>query len=64
MMLWIGPGELSLGAFMALSYAGSIAIGVVSWHCLEKPALRLKRYLPQRKAESKALALTPAVPKG
>ena len=64
MMLWIGPGKLSLGAFMALSYAGSIAIGVVSWHFLEKPALRLKRYLPQRKAERKPLDLAPMAPKG
>ena len=64
MMLWIGPSKMSLGAFMALSYAGSIAIGVVSWHFLEKPALRLKRYLPQRKAESKPLDLAPMAPKG
>lgn len=49
MMLWIGPEQLSLGAFMALSYAASLAVGVVSWHFIEKPALRLKRYLPQRK---------------
>ncbi|HAG78895.1 MAG TPA: acyltransferase [Pseudomonas sp.] len=49
MMLWIGPDQLSLGAFVALSYAASLVIGVISWHLIEKPALRLKRYLPQRK---------------
>lgn len=49
LMLWIGPGELPLGLFMLLSYAGSIAIGAVSWRFIEKPAMRLKRYLPQRK---------------
>lgn len=64
MMLWIGPERLSLGAFMALSYAASIAAGVVSWHAIEKPALRLKRYLPQRKPERKAPDLASMAPKG
>ena len=64
MMLWIGPDVLSLGAFMALSYAASLAIGLVSWHFIEKPALRLKRYLPPRKSEGKPLELAPMAPKG
>lgn len=66
MMLWIGPDELSLGAFMALSYAGSIAVGVISWHLIEKPALRLKRYLPQRKPQpsKQPLDLAATTPKG
>lgn len=64
MMLWIGPGELSLGAFMALSYATSLAVGVVSWHLIEKPALRLKRYLPQRKPGPKPLDMATTAPEG
>ncbi len=44
---WLGS-QLSLPAFMLLSLAGSVVIAVVSWHLIESPALRLKRYLPAR----------------
>lgn len=38
--------QLSLGTFMAISLAASIAVAALSWHFVELPALQLKRYLP------------------
>lgn len=46
LMHWLGPQQLSLPTFMLLSLGLSIAIAALSWHLIEAPALRLKRYLP------------------
>ncbi|AHL76062.1 acetyltransferase [Stutzerimonas stutzeri] len=49
LMHWLSP-QLSLPAFMALSLTGSVMLAILSWHLIESPALRLKRYLPNRRA--------------
>lgn len=45
LIIWRYPG-LSVPAFALLSLAGSLALGVLSWHFIEAPALALKRFLP------------------
>ena len=45
LMHWFSP-QLPLGVFMAISLLASIGIAALSWHLIEAPALRLKRYLP------------------
>ena len=40
-------GQLPLIPFMLLGFAASLALAVLSWHLVESPALRLKRYLPR-----------------
>lgn len=45
LMHWFSP-QLPLGVFMAISLSASIGIAALSWHLIEAPALRLKRYLP------------------
>ncbi len=59
LMYWLGP-ELPLPAFMAISLTASIAVAALSWHLIESPALRLKRYLHSRPAPSASSDLTPA----
>lgn len=56
---WLNP-QLALPAFMAISLAASIAIAALSWHLIESPALRLKRFLPGSRAEVSSTGLTPA----
>jgi len=56
---WLNP-QLSLPAFMALSLAASIAVGVLSWHLIESPALRLKRFLPGSSRTINSTELNPA----
>jgi peptidoglycan/LPS O-acetylase OafA/YrhL len=45
---WLGTEQLSLYGFIALSMTASLAMGVLSFHLVERPALRLRRYLPSR----------------
>jgi peptidoglycan/LPS O-acetylase OafA/YrhL len=59
LMHWFYP-QLSLAAFMALSLATSIAIAALSWHLIESPALRLKRFLPGSRQAISDARLTPA----
>lgn len=58
LMHWLSP-DLSLPAFMALSLTVSIAIAALSWHLIESPALRLKRYLPGSRERAGSVRLTP-----
>ncbi|HCJ30367.1 MAG TPA: acyltransferase [Pseudomonas sp.] len=58
LMHWFSP-QLPLGAFMAISLAGSIAIAALSWHWIESPALRLKRYLPGARERTRRAGLSP-----
>ncbi|WP_413043934.1 acyltransferase family protein [Pseudomonas sp. YJ42] len=51
--------QLPLGAFMAISLSASIAIAALSWHLIESPALRLKRYLPGARASISRTDLSP-----
>ena len=46
LMHWT-DGQLPLIPFMLLGFAASLALAVLSWHLVESPALRLKRYLPR-----------------
>jgi peptidoglycan/LPS O-acetylase OafA/YrhL len=39
------PGISSYGNFLIASF-GAILFGYISWHFIEKPAIKLKRYLP------------------
>ncbi|UNG20410.1 acyltransferase family protein [Stutzerimonas zhaodongensis] len=59
LMHWLDP-HLSLPAFMAISLAASIAIAALSWHLIESPALRLKRFLPSNRQGISSAGLTPA----
>ncbi|WP_407291201.1 acyltransferase family protein [Stutzerimonas zhaodongensis] len=56
---WLNP-HLSLPAFMALSLSTSFAIAVLSWHLIESPALRLKRFLPGNSRSANSTELNPA----
>ncbi|HAB65037.1 MAG TPA: acyltransferase [Pseudomonas sp.] len=56
---WLDP-KLSLPMFMAISLAASIAIAALSWHLIESPALRLKRFLPSNRQGVSGADLTPA----
>ena len=46
MMHWWAQ-ELSLAGFMAISIFVSGFFAVISWHFVEEPAMKLKRYLPR-----------------
>ena len=59
LMHWFSP-QLPLGAFMAISLFASIAIAALSWHWIESPALRLKRYLPGARERAARIDLSPA----
>lgn len=59
LMHWFSP-QLSLGAFMVISLSASIAIAALSWHLIEAPALRLKRYLPGARQGIGRPGLSPA----
>ncbi|WP_181296561.1 acyltransferase [Pseudomonas sp. Q2-TVG4-2] len=52
--------QLPLGAFMAISLLASIAVAALSWHFIESPALRLKRYLPSARQRIGRAGLSPA----
>ncbi|MFP5340049.1 MAG: acyltransferase, partial [Gammaproteobacteria bacterium] len=52
----------SLVPFMLLSFAGSLLLAVLSWHLIEAPALRLKRYLPRAPRSDQAAATAAIVP--
>jgi peptidoglycan/LPS O-acetylase OafA/YrhL len=54
-MHW-SDGSLPLVPFMLLSFAASLAAAVLSWHLIESPALRLKRYLPRRQRSTATAA--------
>ncbi|MCP9339180.1 acyltransferase family protein [Stutzerimonas xanthomarina] len=56
---WLDP-ELPLPVFMAISLTASIAIAALSWHLIESPALRLKRFLPGSRQGVSGAGLTPA----
>lgn len=59
LMHWTG-GQLGLIAFMALGFTASLALAVLSWHLIELPALRLKRYLPSRPPSAARAIATPS----
>lgn len=59
LMHWFGT-QISFLTFVAVSLAGSIALAVLSWHLIESPALRLKRYLPGSRERRDATSLHPA----
>ncbi|WP_019340684.1 acyltransferase family protein [Stutzerimonas stutzeri] len=59
LMHWLDP-KLSLPAFMAISLAASIGIAALSWHLIEAPALRLKRFLPGRRQGINSTGVNPA----
>lgn len=61
LMHWT-DGQLSLVPFMLLSFAGSLLLAVLSWHLIEAPALRLKRYLPRAPRSDQAAAAAAIVP--
>ena len=42
-MYYFGPG-LGLAEFFALSFAATLALAILSWHLVEAPALRLRRW--------------------
>ena len=44
-LIWAGLARAGLPALLAASLALSLAVGVASWFCVEKPALRLGRRL-------------------
>jgi peptidoglycan/LPS O-acetylase OafA/YrhL len=48
LMHWLAP-DLALLPFMLASLALSLLLAVLSWHFIEAPALRLKRFLPRPK---------------
>ncbi|MCH2341911.1 acyltransferase family protein [Pseudomonas sp. NPDC047963] len=56
---WLDP-KLSLPMFMAISLTASIAIAALSWHLIESPALRLKRFLPGSRQGVSGTGLSPA----
>lgn len=58
LMYWFGP-QLSLGAFIVISLLASMAIAALSWHWVESPALRLKRFLPGARERSGRIDLSP-----
>lgn len=47
-------GKISFGALMALQFALTIAIGYLSWHLVEKPALAHKPRTPKGEAKPQA----------
>lgn len=59
LMLWFGP-QLSLPVFVLISLMISIAVAALSWHLVESPALRLKRYLPGSGVRLAGRKLNPA----
>ncbi|QGZ30632.1 acyltransferase family protein [Stutzerimonas stutzeri] len=59
LMHWFSP-QLPLGAFMAISLLASVGVAVLSWHWMESPALRLKRYLPGARNGVSRANLSPA----
>jgi peptidoglycan/LPS O-acetylase OafA/YrhL len=48
LMHWLAP-DLALLPFMLASLALSLLLALLSWHFIEAPALRLKRFLPRPK---------------
>ena len=58
LMHWLDP-HISLPAFMAISLVASIAIAALSWHLIESPALRLKRFLPGSRQGLSGTGLNP-----
>lgn len=53
LVYWLGA-TVPIGVFMLLSLTLAIALAALSWHLLESPALRLKRWLQGRRVESSA----------
>ncbi len=51
-------GQLPLIPFMLLGFAASLALAVLSWHLVESPALRLKRYLPRQSPSTAPVVAT------
>lgn len=47
-VMWLGARHLSIWGFFALSYLFTLALSAVSWHLIEKQALRLKPYRKRR----------------
>lgn len=58
LMYWFSP-HLPLAVFMAMSLSASIAIAALSWHLIESPALRLKRYFPGSRERISGADLSP-----
>ncbi len=56
---WFGT-QLTLPALVVLSLATSIALAALSWHLIESPALRLKRFLPGSQGRTGGTTLQPA----
>jgi peptidoglycan/LPS O-acetylase OafA/YrhL len=47
-----GGAGYGVAVFIALSAAGTLALAALSWHLIERPALRLKDWTPTRRAWS------------
>ncbi len=43
---WLGSTALALPVYFALLTGASVALALTSWHLLERPFLRLKRFFP------------------
>lgn len=43
-VIWLTDNRLSIWSELAASTAITIALAILSWHCIERPALRLKRH--------------------
>jgi peptidoglycan/LPS O-acetylase OafA/YrhL len=48
--------------WMAALLAGSLVLGSIGYHLVERPAMRLKRLVPARRADQPGAASTPAAP--
>jgi peptidoglycan/LPS O-acetylase OafA/YrhL len=42
--------------WLAIAVGGTVAIALISWHLLEKPFLKMKRFFPYHTAEANPLA--------
>ena len=54
--IWATSASLPLPAYLALSAAATTVLALLSWHLVEKPALRFKPGRPQRPFSSPAIA--------
>lgn len=59
LMHWFGS-QIAFPMFVAVSLIASVALAALSWHLIESPALRLKRYLPGSRERRDAASLQSA----
>ncbi|SAK64640.1 acyltransferase 3 [Caballeronia catudaia] len=53
-LIWATSAKWPVGSYLAVAAALTLALAFVSWHCVEKPAMRLK---PRRPAQAPASPL-------